>query len=107
MRKMLLLIGIIALLLTGCAPKEKVIYVTKVKTKYIVVPRDFYVDDINIPNFPSMRVYLKANPYQREKLLINHILDLYNCIGKYKLKLKAIYNFDRKMQQINKSQESH
>jgi len=107
MKKTLLLLLTTLLFITGCAPKEKIVYVTKVKTKYILMPKDFYKDDINMPNFPSMKTYIKASPYKREKILTNHILDLYNCIGKYKLKLKSIKEFNEKMNNNKTTQENH
>jgi len=107
MKKLLFISSIILIFLSGCASKEKIVYVTKTKIKYVEMPADFYSDDITIPKFPSMRVYLKANPYQREKLLVNHVLDLYNCIGKYKLKLKSIYKYNNKIKHLKTSQENN
>jgi hypothetical protein len=83
---------------TGCATKPKIEYVTVTKTRYVALPADMYKDGIELPKPPNKYDYIIASPLEREKMLVNHILDLYKTIGLYKLKLKYI-----KLYEINAS----
>jgi len=90
----ILIVVIISVLISGCASKPKVVYVKTSIVKPIYVPDTLLKDDIELPVPPKRHLFIKTTPLRRETLLVNHILDLYKVIGKYKLKLKAIKDYN-------------
>ncbi len=113
MNKLLSLVGISLFLfvITGCATREtKIVYITKTKTKFNFLPKRYYVDNITLPKPPNKKIYLLADPIKRNNLSTNLILELYKTIGLYKIKLRAIKNYETKIKQgvekINKKEKA-
>jgi len=98
------IIPMILLIILGCASKPKIVYVKTSVVKPIYVPDTLLKDDIELPVPPERHVFIKTTPLRRETLLVNHILDLYKVIGKYKLKLKAVRDYNKA---IKKKIDSH
>ena len=96
----ILLISFMFILFTGCASKEtKIVYITKTKTRFNFLPERYYKDDIALPKPPDKKTYLLANPIERTNLDTNLILELYKTVGLYKIKLKAIRDYELQLRQ--------
>jgi len=85
----------VTLLVTGCSFKQEPVYVTKVKLEYIPIPNSLLVDDIILPKPPMREAYIIAGPIDRGTMDNVLIINLYKAVGEYKLKLKAIRDFDK------------
>ena len=85
-----------ALLLTGCC-EDTVTLVPKTVVRYERIPVELISDDVVITKPVDKNVFIKASPTEREMLLGTMIVDLYNNIGEYKIRMKAIKDFDDKL----------
>ena len=90
------------LLATGCT-RVVTKLVPKETIKYETMPTSLLKNYITTPTPPNRVDFVKAGPLEREVLLSNTIVDLYTTIGKYKLKLKAIKDYNDKLTNLSKS----
>jgi len=85
------------LFLNGCAVKQEPIIKVKTVNRYIHPPNYLLKDDIELPKPIDKKTYIEALPMQREYYDTTLIIKLYKTIGKYKLKLKALRDFDKNL----------
>ena len=85
----------ITLLFSGCSSRPEPVIKVNTITKYINTPSYLVNDNIPLPKPADKETYIKALPLEREMMDTMLIVKLYSTIGKYKLKLKAIRDFDK------------
>jgi len=82
-------------LFSGCSSRPEPVIKVNTITKYINTPSYLVNDNIPLPKPADKETYIKALPLEREMMDTTLIVKLYSTIGKYKLKLKAIRDFDK------------
>lgn len=94
------------ILFSGCASKERVVYLEKPVYKYESIPNNILENNITIPKPLDREKFIKADPIERERMLVILVVDLYKTVGEYQLSIDKIkkYNnsFKSKVKQILK-----
>ena len=84
-----------ATMLAGCATRQEPVIKIRTVNKYVHPPEYLLRDNIELPKPVDKKTYIEATPSEREFYNTKLILNLYKTIGKYKLKLKALREFDK------------
>ena len=98
---MLLLIPILFFFI-GCSRQPEIKVVYKERLVKLTPPTNFTVDDIDVPKPPNKLSYTISSPFQRETMLVNYTIDLLKTIKLYKLKLKALREWEKNVNKENR-----
>ena len=95
--KTLILLFITTISFIGCSRQPDVKVVYKERLVKLYPPQHFMEDDISLPKPPSKFSYVTSSPLKRETMLVNYTIDLLKTIKLYKLKLKALREWNNKI----------